>query len=279
LTGSDADSILPHEFGHVSTTVQGVRLLAAERHRRIVAAIHADGAISTDELARRLGVSQETVRRDLTLLEQRRALRRVHGGAAPTAAGDERLTLDGHRGTDAGSETPIVARATQLVEPGQTLVLDIGPMAVAVARGLPPSFHGTVATCSLLVAAELAHRADIEVLVCGGRVRGGDLAVSNATAVAFFADLRADLAFLASGGIDARAGLTDHHLDEVATRRTIIEHSARSYVLAPASALGRVAPHRVCGLSEVSGVITDAPVPAELAAALDGAHLVLSGEP
>ena len=121
---------------------------------------------------------------------------------------------------------------------GQTLLLDVGTTVLEVARALPPDFRGTVATCSLLVAAELAGRRDVEVLVSGGRVRGGDLSLSNAQTVAFFADVRADLAFLGSGGVDAVAGLTDYHLDEVATRRTIIANAARAFIVADSGKLG-----------------------------------------
>jgi DeoR family glycerol-3-phosphate regulon repressor len=136
-------------------------------------------------------------------------------------------------------------------------VIDIGTTAVEVARAIPPTFRGTVVTPSLLVAVELADRPDVEVLVSGGRVRGGDLACANAHAKALFADLYADVAFIGSGGVDATAGLTDYHLDEVDVRRTIIANSARSYILADSAKLGQVAPHRVCGLESVTGLITE----------------------
>lgn len=247
-------------------------MLAAERHRLILATIRADGVASTDRLARALGVSLETVRRDLVALDRRGTVRRVRGGAAlPAALAGEEESYAARQHAATAAKAAIGARAARLVSPGQTVILDVGTTALEVARALPGTFRGTVATCSLRVAAELASRPDLEVLICGGRVRGGDLAVSNATAVAFFDDLRADIAFLGSGGIDARAGLTDFHLDEVATRRAIIDHSARSFALADSSKLGRVAPHRVCALGRLAGVITDGPVPAEVAAALDGA--------
>ena len=100
-------------------------------------------------------------------------------------------------------------------------------------------------------------------------MRAGDLALANADAVRFFADLQADVAFLGSGGVSARAGLTDYHVDEVATRRVISGNAQASYALADASKLDRVAAHRVCGLSELTGVLTDGPVPAALRAALE----------
>jgi DeoR/GlpR family transcriptional regulator of sugar metabolism len=217
-------------------------------------------------LARRLDVSIETVRRDLLTLEQAGRLRRVHGGAAALDAPlvGEEAPFAQRSGSATAAKQAIGARGAGLVENGMTIVLDVGTTALEVARALPATLRATVATCSLLVAAELAGRERLEVLVSGGRVRAGDLALSDAQAVAFFAGLHADIAFLGSGGVDAVAGLTDFHRDEAATRRTIIAHATRSYVLAERAKFGRVAPHRVCALDEVSGVIVDSRLPARL---------------
>ncbi len=97
------------------------------------------------------------------------------------------------------------------------------------------------------------------------------MACSNAQAIAFFADLRADIAFLGSGGFDPVAGLTDYYLDEVATRRTIIQNAGRAYVLADSTKLGRLAPHRVCGLDAIDGVITETRPAEHIASAVERA--------
>ena len=246
-------------------------MLAARRRDLITDALRADSVVTSEGLARTLGVSVETVRRDLIALERGGSLRRVHGGAmlTDTFTGQE-PPFDDRQSLSGEEKQAIGRRAAALVTNGTTLVLDVGTTALEVARALPADFHGTVATCSLLVATELAGRRDVEVLVSGGRLRGGDLALSNATTIAFFADMRADLAFLGSGGLDATAGLTDFHLDEIATRRTIIANSVASYVLADGTKLGRVAPHRVCDLAEVTGLITGGTVPASLRIAFEG---------
>jgi DeoR family transcriptional regulator, fructose operon transcriptional repressor len=233
-------------------------VLPVERHEAIAEAVGAAQAISTDELVRRLGVSAETVRRDLALLEEKGVLRRVHGGAAPVA---ERRVVEPtftERSMIRHQAKAQMARvAAGLLENGQTVIIDIGTTAVAVAQAIPRSFVGTVVTPSLPVAVELADRTDVEVLLAGGRVRAGDLACSSAFTKNFFADIYADIALLGSGGVHAEAGLTDFHLDEIDVRRAIIANSARSYILADSSKIGQVAPFRVCGLSAVDGLITD----------------------
>jgi len=80
------------------------------------------------------------------------------------------------------------------------IVIDVGTTAARVARALPMDLVATVATCFAARAIELAERPNLEILVCGGRLSGGDLALSNTMAQAFFADLNPDIAFLGSGG-------------------------------------------------------------------------------
>ncbi len=252
-----------------------------ERHDRIEQALRTTRVLGTEDIARQLDVSVETIRRDFMTLEQRGLLTRVHGGAI---AGGSAYALQEPPFVDRallanGGKAAIGRTAAAMVSDGQTVVMDVGTTVLAVARALPPGFRGTVATCSLLVAAELAEREHVEVLLSGGRVRGGDLAVSNSQTLGFFADLRADIAFLGSGGIDAAAGLTDFHVDEVATRRLLIANASAAWVLADASKLGLVAPHRVCGLDAIDGVITDAGAAPELDHALRqaGGRLVCTG--
>jgi DeoR/GlpR family transcriptional regulator of sugar metabolism len=136
-----------------------------------------------------------------------------------------------------------------------------------------------VLTNSVPAAMALADRDEIELLLCGGQVRPGDAACFGAQAEAFFADFYADKAFLGSGGVHAQAGLTDYHPPEVVTRRTIIAHTAASYVLADSSKLGAIAVHRVCPLSRVTAVLTDSQADAEAIEALGAAGCTIRQAP
>lgn len=246
-------------------------MLAAERHRRIVAEIARLKFITTDDLTSLLSVSHETIRRDLALLERRGELARVHGGAtAVRSPVGEEASFNERRVAFLAEKQAIGRAAAALIEPNQTVVIDVGTTALEVARALPADHVGVIATPSLLVAAEVSSRPQVEVLVSGGRLRGGDLACSNAQAVEFFDNLRADAVFLGSGGI-ASYGLTDFHLDEVATKRTMLANASHRYVLADSSKFGRTAAHRVCELDGFDTLITDSPCPDGLSDALDAA--------
>ena len=252
-------------------------MLPTQRRQAILAEVRQAKAVSADDLARRYGVSLETIRRDLRGLRDQGLLERVYGGALSvrSSEGDfaTRSTLHAAR------KQAIAQLAATLVEPEDTLVIDIGTTALEVARALPESFRGRVLTNSVPAAMALADRVEIDLLLCGGQVRHGDAACSGAQAEAFFADFYADKAFLGSGGVHAQAGLTDYHPPEVTTRRTIIAHAAASYVLADSSKLGAIAVHRVCPVSRVTAVLTDSEATAEATDALASAGCTVFSAP
>ena len=231
-------------------------MLPAQRREAILARVRTQGAASAEELSRSLGVSVETIRRDLRDLRNQGLLNRVHGGAMASRRTSEgsfaaRSTLNLAR------KQAIAAFAASLVGAEETIVIDTGTTPLELARALPASFHGRVLTNSVPVAAALCDRNDIELLLCGGQIRPGDGACSGTHAAAFFADFYADKAFLGAGGVHPEAGLTDYYPAEAAVRRTITAHSAATYVLADSSKLGVIAVYRVCTLDQLTAVITD----------------------
>jgi len=238
-------------------------MLAAERRGRLTEMVRAAGAATTEDLARDLGVSTETIRRDLLALDRQGVLARVHGGATvrdPLEV-DNEPPYEERTSASLASKQRIAHRAAMMVPSGSTVMIDVGTTALLVARELPRSLEATIVTSSLRVATELADRPGLQLLLSGGRVRAGDLALSNATAVEFFRQIHFDLALLGSGGIHSTAGLTDYYLDEAAVRQVIIANSRRSYALADSNKFERIAPHRVASFGEISGVIVDrAPV-------------------
>lgn len=243
-------------------------MLVAERHARINQAIRSGRVVSTVELSELLGVSTETIRRDLAELENKGVLTRVRGGAVRTGhLGDEAPFVQ-RSSTGEEAKSVIGRLAAELIRPGQTIAIDVGTTAVQVARAIPKDFTGVVVTCSMRAATELADVPAAEVHLSGGRMRRGDLALSGPVTQEFFRDIYADLAFLGSGGLDAEAGLTDFHLDESHVRRIMIRNSAASYALVDSAKHQRVAPYRVASLDQITGVITDQEPPADLAQAV-----------
>jgi DeoR family transcriptional regulator, fructose operon transcriptional repressor len=232
-------------------------MLPTQRRQAILAQVREQAAVSAEELSRQFGVSVETIRRDLRRLQGAGLLERVYGGAARPSGRSSEGSFAARSARNTERKRAIAALAASLVEPGETIVIDIGTTALEVARALPATFRGRVLTNSVPAAMELSGRGDIEVLLCGGQVRPGDGACSGAHAEAFFAEFYADRAFLGSGGVHPEAGLTDYYPAEVVVRRTIVAHTAKNYVLADSSKLGVIAVRRVCELGRLTAVLTD----------------------
>jgi len=228
-----------------------------ERRLVIMERVRSRSLVKPAVLADELGVSIETIRRDLVALEEDGLVRRVFGGATGTSARafepafEKRLTQHRDR------KMAIGRLAAGLIGPGDTVILDIGTTVAELADVLPVAFRGIVLTNSLLVANALAGREGIEVITSGGRVRSGDLACFGPVSEAFFRDYFADRAFMGSGGVHPDMGVTDYYPDEIASRRVILEHAAERYVLADSSKLGQVAFGKVCDVSVLTAVITD----------------------
>ena len=232
-------------------------MMPTQRRQAILSEVRKASAVSAEDLAGMFGVSVETIRRDLRGLRDAGLLERVYGGAARPAGRSDEGSFSARTGRHVELKRAIAALAASLVEPEDTIVIDVGTTALEVARMLPAAFRGRVLTNSVAAAMALGDRSGIDLLLCGGQVRSGDGACSGAHAEAFFDEFYADKAFLGSGGVHAVAGLTDYYPPEVVVRRTIIAHTAASYVLADSSKLGTIAVHRVCALDSITAVVTD----------------------
>lgn len=232
-------------------------MLPTQRRQAILTQVREQAAVSAEELSHRFDVSVETIRRDLRRLQERGLLERVYGGATRPSGRSSEGSFAARSTRHIDRKRAIAALAASLVEPEETVVIDVGTTALEVARALPASFRGRVLTNSVPAAMELSGHREVELLLCGGQVRLGDGACAGAHAEAFFAEFYADRAFLGSGGVHLEAGLTDYYPAEVVVRRTIIGHTAMTYVLADSSKLGEIAVHRVCPLDRFTAVLTD----------------------
>lgn len=253
-------------------------VLPEERRLQVAALLRRDARVRVEDLAEQFAVSGETIRRDLKALEDRGLARRVYGGAvAPGISREFEFEFEpGAAAGEAGeadlSLAGIAALAASLVEPGETVALDLGAAALETARALPLTFDGRVLCASVPTAALLAARPHVEVHLAGGRVRAADLACVDDAAAGFFERFFTHRAFLTVDGVDARAGLTCQNLDEIPVRRAMLRQSAQCYVLAGADRLGAIAVGRLAPLAEAGAtVITDAAADPAAVRALENA--------
>lgn len=230
-------------------------MYAAERHRRIVDEARRAGRVAVADLADSLGVTPETVRRDLTTLEERGSLRRVHGGAIPIERLEQSLATRTSRSTT--QKRRIAARALDEVPSGGAILLDSGSTTLAVAALIPDDARLTVVTNSVQAAALLADHPHLDLLLLGGRVRGVTGAAVGPWTTSLLGSLSVDVAFVGTNGLSLRRGPSTPDGTEAAAKSAMVEAADRAIVVTDSSKLGVDHLHSFAPLSALDLVITD----------------------
>lgn len=225
----------------------------------ILERLNQQSSVGVPELARELGVSQASVRRDLRLLQEQQLLTRTHGGAVASGVLYE-LPMRYRGGRRQEAKRAIARRALELLDPEVASVgLNGGSTTTEVARALA-SRGGRlrVVTNALNIASELAVRANIDLVVCGGTARSESYELVGPIAEAALASLNLDVAVLGVDGVSVKGGLTTHHEVEAQTNRAMLDAAERVVVVADATKVGRRAFARISEVSAVGDLVTDA---------------------
>jgi DeoR/GlpR family transcriptional regulator of sugar metabolism len=232
-------------------------VLVTERRDLLLGRLARDGRVIAKDLAAELGLSEDSLRRDLRELAAAGLCQRVYGGAVPASPAVADYAT--RQGVAVDSKARVAAAAVTLVEPGSTVILDGGTTALAVASALPRDLAATIVTHSPTVAAALVDHPTVEVYVLGGRLFKHSAVTSGAAAVEAAGAVNADLFLLGVTGVHPDSGLTTGDADEAAMKRALARRAADTYVLASEEKIGAASPFTVLPLSAVAGVVTDAP--------------------
>ena len=227
------------------------------RQERILAELDARGECGVDQLARQFGVTGMTIRRDLQALADAGRAIRTHGGAAPTARVSFEFRFLEHTGRRRQAKEAIAASAAELVEPGQSVMLDSGTTTLAVARQLKRKPGLTVITTSLPIASELYGCEEVDVMLLGGLLRRDSPDLTGSITEGNLDSLHADLAFLGADGIDAEGRVYNQAPALARMLAKMADAADRVYAVADSSKLGRKALMRFGDLSQWDGLITD----------------------
>ncbi|MER5929555.1 DeoR/GlpR family DNA-binding transcription regulator [Streptomyces sp. NPDC002054] len=242
-----------------------------ERQQEILRLAREAGRVDVLSLAEQFQVTAETVRRDLKALDRAGLVRRVHGGAIPAGRLDFEPDLTEREATAADEKARIARAALAEIPDGGSAILDAGTTVARLAADLPVDAALTVVTHALPVAARLADHTGIELHLVGGRVRHRTRAAVDAWALRAYAEIRADVAFVATNGFSAHGGLTTPDLAEAAVKRAVVAAARRVVLLADSAKAGEEHFARFAGFAEVDLLITDTGLAPEQKAAIEAA--------
>ncbi|QNP66477.1 DeoR/GlpR family DNA-binding transcription regulator [Streptomyces genisteinicus] len=231
-------------------------MLAAERRDHLLGLLAREGKIVAKDVAARLGISEDSVRRDLRDLAAEGLCQRVYGGALPVSpavagyAARQSVAPDGKQ--------KVARVAAGLTAAGCTLILDGGTTALAVARALPRDLDCTVITHSPTIAAALLEHPRAELFLLGGRIFKHSAVTCGTAAVEAAQNVSADLCLLGVTGVHPEAGLTTGDAEEAAMKRALAARAADTWILASSEKIGTASRFRVLPFEKITGLITDA---------------------
>ena len=250
-------------------------MFVEERQQRILEILRDEGKVSVDLLADVFAVSAPTIRADLGALENKRLLRRTHGGAIPLETTLFEPPFGVREQTQREEKRRIARIAASRVRDNETVLLDAGTTVTEMARFLLERRGLTVVTNSLPTAFELGEAESINVILIGGQLHPERRAMLGPLASGFLRDMRLDRAFIGVNGVSEDAGYTVVDFDAAQVKRAMMACAREVVVVADHSKIGEATFASVGPLSCAQVLITDAPIEREeLRAALE-AHGVL----
>jgi len=238
------------------------QLLSAERRQAILGTLARDGKVVAARLVEELGVSEDTIRRDLRELAAQGLVQRVHGGALAPAPQPGSFA---HRSERCPDEKAALAQAAVAVlAHARVVLLDGSTTNLELARRLPAEPARTVLTNSPPIAAALADHPTAEVVMIGGRLDKRAQVTVGASTVDFIRSIRADACVLGVCALHPEAGLSTDDLDEAQVKRAMVAASADVIALATSDKLRAGSPYVVAPVAELTHVVAEAAAPDEL---------------
>ncbi|WP_427024959.1 DeoR/GlpR family DNA-binding transcription regulator [Aureimonas ureilytica] len=230
-------------------------MLTSERKARILDLLRRDGRLVAKAFSQELGLSEDTIRRDLRELAGEGLLQRVHGGALP--ASPAVADFKAREETGSAAKMALARASARLIRPGQIVFLDGGTTNVHLARHLSDDLSATIVTHSPSVAVELARHPLVEVELIGGRLFKHSVVAMGAASAEAISRIRLDSYVMGVTGLHADTGATTGDGEEAAIKRLIARQAAETIVLATREKLGAASPYRILPLAEIATLVVE----------------------
>lgn len=227
-----------------------------KRQDWILREVHLHNRVQLQDLAVQLGVSVDTVRRDIKEMYTRGDLKQVHGGAVSNSFGFE--GKESHKEVYALQNKRLIAqKAVRLIKEGQIILISGGTTNLELVRQLPPKLEATFFTPSLTIALELLLHPNLEVIFIGGKLsKAAQVAVGGA-ALHALSSIKTDWCFLGTGYLDAAEGLTEFDWEVVQMKKAMVKAAHRLVSLTISEKLNSVQRYRICRTSDIHTLITE----------------------
>lgn len=240
-----------------STTGDNRPRFQSERQEEIAQLTLDAGRVEVADLAERFAVTTETIRRDLSELDRRRVLRRVHGGAVATEQLQHEPKITVRETLHPDEKRRIARRAVEELPGAGTMIIDSGSTLGMLAQMIPPDSELTVFTNSIPAIQSLSPHPLINVHVIGGQLRKNTMAMVDDRSVETVRSITVDTLFISTDRVSVAHGFTTPYPEEVAIKRAMIAAARRVIMLFDHHKVGNDETFRFADIDEVDTIITD----------------------
>jgi len=229
-------------------------MLKKERQEFILHQLNLHNKILCADLSNKMGVSDDTIRRDLQELAQDDKLIKAHGGALSKSfhtAFDRKMVYN------LEDKNIIAQKTAALVQSGMYILTSGGTSILEFAKSLDTNLNATFFTCSLNAAIEFAHHPSIEVVMIGDKVSKDSMLTTGASAVQTIESIQADLCILGINSLDTQFGLSENDWEVVQIKKAMIKASKKTICIGISEKLNSQQKIKVANLDEIDILITE----------------------
>lgn len=230
-------------------------MLKEARHDFILNEVRIRNRVLLSDIAGHLNVSEDTVRRDLKDLHQQGKLKKVHGGAV--AKSFTPFTIHQEDIYDHPNKEYIARKAVSKIRSGMVVLISGGTTNLELVLQIPQELQATFFTPSLQVGLQLAQLPNIETILVGGKISRGAQISYGTDAIHTLLQIRADICFLGTGHLDAKAGLTEFDWEVVQMKRAMIRAAREIISLTLSAKIDSVQRYQVCTTKEINTLVTE----------------------
>jgi len=229
-------------------------MLKKERHAYIIKQLNLHNKVLSSDLSMQLGVSEDTVRRDLNELTDNGKILKVHGGALSKSFHFQYKEIEVYAQE---SKREIARKAISLITEGMVVLTGGGTTMLEMARLIPDTLEATIFTISPIVALELSEKKLLTVILIGGTLNKNATVNLGSKTIGDLSEIGVDLCLLGANGIDLKEGITDSEWEVLQVKKAMIGSSARIAVMCIGEKLNSVKKMKVCSLNKINYLITD----------------------
>ncbi len=230
-------------------------MLKEERQNHILDKIKLNRKVLSSDLSIELNVSEDTIRRDLNDLSSKKLIKKVHGGALPIDT--KAPSYEERKFYSLKEKNSIAKKAVSLIKDGQVIIMSGSTTNLQLAKIIPSDVNATIYTYSLPIALQLTEHPSIEIIFIGGKLNKPAQVTVGLDVVSSISQLRADLCFMGTGGINVLNGMTEPNWEVSHIKKCMIEASNKVIVLCTNNKINEIKRYSVTPLNQINTIITD----------------------